>query len=124
MPSDPMTASELHTLVSQWPQEARPFPPLTYSPPHPEMGGVACWFGTCNPNATDMAHAIALHEASGLRWLLHEWCCSVRICPPEMSDGTAYVIVIGGNMKSNQHTAPTLIEAISAAIMATAKETA
>lgn len=120
MPSDPMTAEALHALVSQWPQEARD-KDLVFNPAN-KYGESLGW--ECEGEFIIDRHAIALHEASGLRWLLHEWCCSVRIFPPEMDDGTAYVIVIGGNTNDNHHVSPTLIEAISAAIMATAKEQA
>lgn len=121
---DPMTAEALSNLVSQWPMEARP-EGLDFVERDYAKGYRPHWTidqGTCDFCAVQ--HAIALHEASGLRWLLHEWCCSVRICPPELGDGTAYVIVIGGNMQGNAHSAPTIIEALHHAVMATAKEKA
>jgi hypothetical protein len=109
-----MTAEALHALVSQWPMEARPRD-LDFA--------YGEWY---NANSVTMiyddAHAIALHEASGIRWLAEHAKDHTSMTKDEAGSGFLGWTV--WTFMGEMFTAPTLIEALHAAIMATAKEQA
>jgi hypothetical protein len=120
MPSDPMTAEALHALVSQWPQEARD-KDLVFNPAN-KYGESLGW--ECEGEFIIDRHAIALHEASGIKWLIDH---STSFHTMRTSKGAIAIELFPLNSSGGDWTvfaAPTLIEAIHAAIMATAKEEA
>lgn len=117
---DHMTAEALHALVSQWPVEARD-KDLVFNPMN-EYGETLGW--ECEGEFITDRHAIALHEASGLRWLIEQHLESgLRVCRTPFGKPPHFVVA-WGDENDKWHEAPTLIDAIHAAIMATAKEEA
>lgn len=84
MKADPTTAAELHALVSQWPAEARPKDlDMAYNE----------WYNTNSVSMIyDDSHALDLHIASGLRWLLSRG--RVKLFPPG-PNGVAYAVACG-----------------------------
>lgn len=75
--TDPKTAAELHELVKLWPEEARPICCDWWTNPQ----GAACFhYGPC---MFENSHAIDLHVASGIRWLLKK---DLRHLIPEWTD--------------------------------------
>lgn len=105
---DPMTAEALHALVSQWPVEARPEMVDT------TRDGSWCLY---TDRYMTLAHAIALHEASGLRWL-------IELGYAVWQDQIDGMFRVGPWNETRSWEGRTLIEALHAAIMATAKEQA
>lgn len=108
-----MNASEIHDMVSQWPDEARPGAYPVYTPDARSVCGYGvlgtpAWFLDDCEYAIDPSTAAALHVASGLEWLARNaFAPLIRIVAGE------FEVKARGT-----HTAPTLIEAVSAAIMA------
>jgi hypothetical protein len=143
---DPMTAEALYNLVSQWPEGARsefvtyevgkttdahggdeqPFPMwlLDLSGLSIDEDDGEAWKNEDGDPDDDAAapcpvqYAIALHEASGIRWLCTTPTLPVRIYTVGVETWWA---VDFDSVRPGHFQAPTLIEAISAAIMATAK---
>jgi len=125
MASDPMTASALHALVSRWPREARS-DKMYYSPSR--SGEIDFFYlsdqqNYAGPCILPTAHAIALHEASGLRWLEGMSMEGIGI-KRQLHENSVMLWTVSFSIgwDGRYERAETLIEALHAAIMATAKE--
>ena len=125
MERDPTTAAELHALVAQWPEEARP-KDLDYDPPRPTTPAHIPWewwvyarsekcggFHARTP--ISQAHAIDLHVASAHKYLI-EGGWSV-VCS-KSRDGMYRVSNLNHSMV---FIAPTLFLATHSAILSTQK---
>ena len=132
MPSDPTTAAELHALVAQWPEEARemdleyaPEGAKRYSQTYDEARPIKNARWELEGEPISVRHAIDLHVASGIRWLLTE--AFVVRSYATHQNGRTRIVLYGSGARSRKWNietpfeAPTLFLATHAAIVA-AKE--
>lgn len=123
MPSE-ITAQELYAMVSQWPEGARPND-LDYGPPRPTTPSHIPWewwtyarserdSGFRARSPISQAHAIDLHVASGIMWLV------VYAHNQSAVIATSYLgYWVATDKDGPVHSAPTLFLALHAAILAT-----
>lgn len=105
-----MTASELRAMVEQWPLGARP------TGLHYEVDSGVSVYADDNGLSLCLTHAIAIHEAAGIKWLCEGPTLPVRIYTVGADSWWA---VDFDSVRPGQFQAPTLIEALHAAIIAT-----
>lgn len=104
-----LTNALTRELTRDWPEDARPGVAMLWY-------AAGFWWTTDPVDGTDVViiatHAAALHEISGLKWLMKYG--SVAMFPSHITKEGMVSVVHDGK----DYTGPTLLRAISAAVMA------